>query len=269
MTIKDYRTMNIPIPREAHNYAQQFAAQQANKEKKTQVYLNTLVVYAVDNFLKMMDIQTDLEASDSWNPVIRHYHNVADLAILNVFQLECRYVLPEQEKIELPPEVLEDRIGYVFVRLENSLKSGEILGFLPMDEPDEMPEEVEIDELEHIEVLFELLQRLESAKNALTPPDKDPVIEAVKERLEMEDLTNIIAQLEWIYRTKKNYEWRGAVTNLFVTYSGSSQRESADNLMGSLKEDDDENGDIELSDLAEDLMDKLVEIWEGRDGDLD
>ncbi len=264
MTNTDNPTINIPIPREAHNYAQQFAAQQPNKEKNTQVYLNTLVVYAVENFLKMMDIQTDVEASDSWNPVIRLYHNVADLAIPNIGKLECRSVLPEQDEIELPPEVLEDRIGYVFVRLENSLQSGEILGFVSMDEPDEMPEEVELDELEHIEVLFECLQHLELANNAIAA-DVDPVFARVKERLEMEDLTNIIAQLELIYRTKKNYEWRAAATNLFATYSGSSQRELADNLIGSVREGDDENGDIELSDLAEDLMDKLAEIWEGRE----
>ena len=263
MTTIDNQTMNISIPIEAHNSAQKFAAQQSNAEKKTQVYLNTLVVYAVDNFLKMMNIQTDLEASDSWNPAIRFYHNVADLAIPNVGQLECRFVLPEQDEIELPPEVLEDRIGYVFVRLEDSLQSGEILGFLPIDELDEMPEEVEIDELEHIEVLFECLQRLESANNAFTE-NIDSVFARVKERLETEDLTNIIAQLEWIYRTKKDYEWRAAATNLFATYSGSSQRELADNLMGKVREDDDENGDIELSDLAEDLMEKLVEIWESK-----
>ncbi len=268
MTTTDNQTINIPIPREAHNYAQQFAAQQPNKEKKTQVYLNTLVVYAVDNFLKMMDISTDLENSDSWNPLIRLYHNVADLAILNIGQLECRYVLPEQDEIELPPEVLEDRIGYVFVRLENSLQSGEILGFLPIDEPDEMPEEVEIDELEDIETLFECLQNLELANNAIAA-DVDPIFAIVKERLEMEDLTNIIAQLESIYRTKKKSERRGAVTDLFETYLGIGKPESADNLVVSLKEGDDKNGDIELSDLAEDLINKLVEIWEGRDRDLD
>lgn len=262
MTTTDYQTMNISIPIEAHNYAQQFAAQQPNKEKKTQIYLNTLVVYAVDNFLKMFDIQTDLEVSDSWNPVIRHYHNVADLVIFNVGQLECCFVLPEQEEIELPPEVLEDRIGYIFVRLEESLQSGEILGFLPIDEPDEMPEEFEIDELEHIEVLFECLQRLESANNAFTA-DVDPVFARVKERLKMEYFTNIIAQLEWIYRTKKSYELRAAVTNLLETYSGVEKRELADKLMGNMEENDDKNGDVELSDLAEDLMDKLVEIWEG------
>ena len=34
----------------------------------------------------------------------------------------------------------------------------------------------------------------------------------------MDNLTNIIAQLEWIYRTNKNYEWRAATKSLFVTY---------------------------------------------------
>ena len=82
MTITDNDTMNIPIPMEAHNYAQKFAAQQPDSEKKTQVYLNTLVVYAVDNFLKMMDIKTDLEASNSCNQAIRFYRNEYDLAIV-------------------------------------------------------------------------------------------------------------------------------------------------------------------------------------------
>lgn len=123
---------------------------------------------------------------------------------------------------------------------------------------------MEINELENIEVLFECLQHLELANNAVAA-NVDPVFARVKDRLEIEDLTNIIAQLESIYRTRKNYEWRAAATNLFATYSGSSKRELADNLMGSVREDDDENGDIELSDLAEDLINKLAEIWEGRE----
>ena len=261
MTMTDYETINIPISVEAHNYAKKFAAQQLKLEKKTQVYLNTLMVYAVDNFLKMMDIQTDLEYSDSWNPVIRCYHNVADLAIMNVGKLECRFVLPEQEKIKLPPEVLEDRIGYLFVRLEESLQSGEILGFLPIYEPDEMPEEVEIDELEDIEILFESLQGLESGNNALVG-DIDPVFARVKYRLEIEDLTNTIAHLEWSYRTKKYYEWQAAATNFFETYLGLGERVLADNFMEIVKDKYKENENVQLRDLAEDLMNKLVEIWE-------
>ena len=262
MTITDNDTMNIPIPMEAHDYAQKFAAQQPDSEKKTQVYLNTLVVYAVDNFLKMMDIKTDLEASDSWNPAIRFYRNVGDLTIVARGKLECRFVLPEQDKIELPPEVFEDRIGYILVRLEESLQFGEILGFLPMDEPDEMPELVEVNKLEHIEVLFEFLQRLESANHAFSA-DVDPVFSRVKDRLVMDNLTNIIAQLEWIYRTKKNYEWRAATKSLFVTYLDDEKEELASNLMANVREDDVQNRDVELSELAEDLINKLVEIWEG------
>ena len=262
MTITDNDTMNIPIPMEAHDYAQKFAAQQPDSEKKTQVYLNTLVVYAVDNFLKMMDIKTDLEASDFWNPAIRFYQNVADLVVVDRGKLECRFVLPEQDKIELPLEVFEDRIGYILVRLDQSLQFGEILGFLPMDDPEEMPEELEVDELEHIEVLFECLQRLESANSAFSA-EVDPVFSRVKDRLAMDNFTNIIAQLEWIYRTKKSYEWRAATKSLFVTYLDDEKEELASNLMANVKEDDVQDRDVKLSDLAEDLMNKLVEIWEG------
>ena len=103
-----------------------------------------------------------------------------------------------------------------------------------MDEPDEMPKLVEVNELEHIEVLFEFLQPLESANHTFSA-DVDPVFSRVKDRLVMDNLTNIIAQLEWIYRTKKNYEWRAATKSLFVTYLDDDKEELASNLMANVR----------------------------------
>lgn len=63
----------------------------------------------------------NLEYFDFWNLVICCYYNVVDLVIMNLGKLECWFVLLEQEKIKLLLEVLEDRIGYFFVWLEESL----------------------------------------------------------------------------------------------------------------------------------------------------
>ena len=41
------------------------------------------------------------------------------------------------------------------------------------------------------------------------------------------------------------------------------KEELASNLMANVREDDVQNRDVELSELAEDLINKLVEIWEG------
>ena len=50
--------------------------------------------------------------------------------------------------------------------------------------------------------------------------------------------------------------------NLFETYLGLGERVLADNFMEIVKEKYKENENFQLRYLAEDLMNKLVEIWE-------
>ncbi|GET40512.1 DUF1822 family protein [Microseira wollei] len=80
----------MPITQAAQQMARQFAIEQPTEEKALQVYLNTLAVYAVNNYLRIMDISTDLKGGDSWNPVIRFACDVADLWVTGVGRLECR-----------------------------------------------------------------------------------------------------------------------------------------------------------------------------------
>jgi hypothetical protein len=80
----------MPITQAAQQIARQFAIEQPTEEKALQVYLNTLAVYAVNNYLRIMDISTDLKGGDSWNPVIRFACDVADLWVTGVGRLECR-----------------------------------------------------------------------------------------------------------------------------------------------------------------------------------
>jgi len=123
--------LRVPLGKDAHRCAEKFAAEQDSLEKGKQVYLNTLAVYAVNNYLKWLNIETALHQSDSWNWSIRTFFDIADLMLPNVGRIECRPVLPGEDAVVLPQEVTQERIGYVAVRLTKQLDFVEILGFVP------------------------------------------------------------------------------------------------------------------------------------------
>ncbi|NEP10909.1 MAG: DUF1822 family protein [Symploca sp. SIO2C1] len=131
ITTKDCLAFSVPLTIEAHYRAQRFHSQQSNLEQAKQIYLNTLAVYAVNFYLRCLGIETDLEASDSWNPIMQILANTADLVIKDIGKLECRSVLPGEEICRLPPEVCSNRIGYVAVELNQQLTEATLLGFIP------------------------------------------------------------------------------------------------------------------------------------------
>lgn len=128
-SITNKTSFTIPLSFEAHSIAQECRQGISNSEKAKQVYLNILAVYAVDNYLRCMGFKTDWDGSDSRNLLAIKLMDVADLEVKNIGKLECRPVLPGAEVFEIPPEVWEDRIGYVAVQLNPSLQEAKILGF--------------------------------------------------------------------------------------------------------------------------------------------
>jgi Protein of unknown function (DUF1822) len=132
-------TFTMSIPLHAHQAAQKFWGQQSSREKGKQVYLNTIAIQVVHEYLKCFGIETDLAASDSWNPVLQVPADTADLMIKNQGQLECRPVLPGQEFCPVPSEVWHERIGYVAVQLNAELTEATLLGFLPRVNQVEVP----------------------------------------------------------------------------------------------------------------------------------
>jgi hypothetical protein len=151
----------LQLSDQAHAYARKFAQEQATNWKAKQVYLNTLAVYAVHSYLQWMEFETKLSQSDSWNPGIRALFNVADLVLPGVGKLECRPVLPRETVVSLPPEVTEDRIGYVAVQFEEKLDTVKLLGFCRLIDLQHEPKEIPITNLKSFESLIEYLEELE------------------------------------------------------------------------------------------------------------
>ncbi|MFL9459010.1 DUF1822 family protein [Tolypothrix bouteillei VB521301_2] len=126
----DCLTFTGPISPGERRLAEQLCRQQATPEKGEQVRLNTLSVSFVNSYLQCMGFETDLEASDSWNPVQHLLMDVADLSLKNLGSLECRPVLPGEQFVYVPPEAQSNRIGYVAVQISQSFREAKLLGFV-------------------------------------------------------------------------------------------------------------------------------------------
>ena len=142
----EIQSLPMPITQKAIRQAWQFAAEQGNPQKVEQIYLNTLAVLAVRDYLKILDIETDLTECDSWNPVIRIFENPADLYIKGLGKIECRPIRGVHQMGEnlqnnllenlpdfcpVPLEAREERIGYIVVEIDEDAKLARLLGFSP------------------------------------------------------------------------------------------------------------------------------------------
>ncbi len=152
-------TFTGPISTVARRLAEKWSRQQATPEKSQQVLLNTLSVSFVNFYLECMGFETDLQASDSWNPVQQTLMDVADVSIKNLGKLECRPVIENSQFIYFPPEVQSNRIGYVAVQISESLQSAKLLGFIKNVSGDNLP----IKSLQPLENLLEYLESIEVA----------------------------------------------------------------------------------------------------------
>jgi hypothetical protein len=249
MNTAEIPLLTVPLELKAHEMARQLAAVQSTVQKGKRVYLNALAVYAVHSYLKWLQIETDLNYSDSFNPAKTALANVADLVIPGIGSLECRPVLPGDTTIFLPEEVIENRIGYVGVQFSDRLDSVQLLGFAPSLDSSNPPQQIAVAELRPLDTLIEQITRLEEAIAFLETDD--PVAVQVRSTIQTQSQSNIVAQLERIYRTCEEYEWRYAGGEMLAgsTAGGEFTRESAD------------SADTDLQDLAEALLEKLAEIW--------
>ena len=143
--------ISIPIPAKFRETALEFAQEQPTQQKAKQVYVNTLAVLVVKSYLEMLEISTNLEASYSWNQYGRLMADVADLLLTGVGRLECRAIRTGDRLCYVPPDVWDNRIGYVVVELNKTCTEGKIRGFLP----DIKTSQIDIEELQPLERLIE------------------------------------------------------------------------------------------------------------------
>ncbi|MDF5706412.1 MAG: DUF1822 family protein [Nostoc sp. S4] len=149
-------TLTLPISQTARITAEQFANEQSNSLKAEQVRLNTLAVWVVNDYLQMMDIPTDKEASDSWNPIMRLCGDIADLQVSSVGRLECRPIQKHQQICSIPPETWEERVGYLVVEFDESLQEAKLLGFVASVATETVP----LRELQPLEAFIDYLAQL-------------------------------------------------------------------------------------------------------------
>ena len=156
--IQQKLTLSIPLTLTGHHAAQLFYQRHADPHKAKRVYVNTLVVEAVHTYLGWLGIVSDLQASDSWDPIIQTLADVADLEIPGQGKLECRPVLPGDTTCYIPPEAHDNRIGYLPVHLDTELKTATLLGFVPSANISVETEEVPLTHLQSIASLFDYLR---------------------------------------------------------------------------------------------------------------
>ena len=123
--------LSLPVSLKYRDVANSLASQQPTPQAATRVRLNTLAIFIVRDYLNMMGISTNLESSDCWNPIVQLCANIADLEVEGIGKLECRALQAGEMNCYVPPEVWENRIGYVVVQFETDLRSAALLGFVP------------------------------------------------------------------------------------------------------------------------------------------
>jgi hypothetical protein len=154
----------VPLSFEAHTIAQQYQKQQSTSLKAKQVYLNTLAVYAVDFYLRCLGFEADVDHSDSRDPLMVRFMDVADLSVKQLGKLECRPVLPDAQVCQIPPDVWSDRIGYVAVQMNQTLKQATLLGFTQT-----AAAEVPLSQLRSLSELPEYLHQLRQVVSVAQP----------------------------------------------------------------------------------------------------
>lgn len=255
---------SLILPPSAYKRAKELQEQyQFQPEKSEQVYLNALAVWSVNYYCDCMGIETHLEDSDSFD--LLYTQTLLDTAYLelpDLGKIECRPVLPTEETCYIPAETWEDRIGYLAVKINKDAKKAVILGFYPPIHQAEMDENIPLSDFQSLDSFLDYLDYISAARMKSRDAGLD---------LDEELFTKFATTLVPIYLENKNQpkNWR---------------KKGGDALAKILTRDDNLEKDLELflekeslvkfsdsriNDLAEDLLEKLHEIWGQSEDELE
>ncbi|MEG4802947.1 DUF1822 family protein [Microcoleus sp. ARI1-B5] len=190
--LSNLEPLPMPITQNSLQLARQFSAQQRHPQRQEQVYLNTLAVLAVRDYLTILSIDTDLTQCDSWNPAVRLFADAADLYVKGLGKIECRPMRHLHQNLAkanqdlsanppdicpVPVEARAERIGYIAVEIDEEEKEARLLGFSQTADSGELvlSELHSLDDfLVHLEHLFEAKVDLRQWLVNVFAPDWQP-----------------------------------------------------------------------------------------------
>jgi Protein of unknown function (DUF1822) len=118
------------------------------------IQLNSLALYTANWYLQCLQFKTHHEEQEDW--WVHYLSRSAALEIAGIGKLECIPVTGDAATVTISSDLKDDRIGYLFVKLNESLTSAEIIGFMP-----KYSEVVRLDRLQSTDKLIDYLCDLE------------------------------------------------------------------------------------------------------------
>lgn len=168
-TAEDILLISVPLTSKDREIAKGFATEHPNPEKRQQVYRNTLAVLATQRYFNMLDIPSELEASNSWNKSKRTTQDVADLFVSEIQdRIECRPIHADDDRCYIPQEAWQDRAGYIVVELKEGEREGIIRGYIPTVSVEQLP-------LSYLRPLDLLFDRIALGILAPEQPSNEPI----------------------------------------------------------------------------------------------
>ncbi|MBE9211328.1 DUF1822 family protein [Plectonema cf. radiosum LEGE 06105] len=195
------RELAIPVPipasfrRQAQVYASQFFVQDVQKR----IYRQTLALLAVDNYLRLLGFETNLNQPERWNVTSRLWSEANELEIAWVGNLECCLIAAEQQSMILSQSQLSSGIGigYVFVEITNSEKTAILTGFLPALQEQAEDREIRVADLMSIDDFIDDLSERQISSSSLEKIDNLTTEFAEKKIIYLQNWLNHIYEEGW------------------------------------------------------------------------
>lgn len=201
-------SVTINIKSEWVETAQRFAAEQHQPDRQQQIFLQTLAIYGLHEYLTWGEIEGSLSDSYSWHPQTRALTAWADLYLPNFGRILC---VPNQkeETIQLPEILPLNCIGCVVVDVAENLQKLELQGFIPTRSFDLEKSQFQREDIAAIASLFDELyllteERLLVEREILQISAIDEDLEAYfSPLLDSENITDIVGRLNRLFYAPK------------------------------------------------------------------
>lgn len=132
--------ISIPLTESDRNEARKFSQQQPSPTLAERTYLNALAVLSTQRYLQMINVESDLSSSYSWNAANRMIGDISDLFIPECNgRIECRPVQPGARTCWIPEELWTNRVGYIAVEIDDKNSQAILLGFFDTASCEAMP----------------------------------------------------------------------------------------------------------------------------------